>query len=148
MNDLMDEQGKLLPDVLRITPVGRFIRKTSLDELPQFFCVLKGDMSIVGPRPLLARYLPHYSEEDKRRHSVKPGLTGLAQVKGRNSLSWEDKFRFDLWYVDHLSFTLDLEILYLTILQTLKSKDINSDAFHTAKSFDEYLKARKGDDKV
>jgi len=115
MLDLRDEQGNLLPDEKRLTRVGRFLRNWSLDELPQFWNVLKGDMSLVGPRPLPTRYLPRYNEFQMRRHEVKPGITGWTQVKGRNSLSWEEKFKLDVWYVDHLSILLDLYIIFLTI---------------------------------
>ncbi|MDV7400645.1 sugar transferase, partial [Arthrospira platensis SPKY1] len=112
--------GKLLPDADRITSIGRFIRKTSLDEIPQLINVLKGDMSLIGPRPLLAEYLPMYNEFHRRRHEVKPGITGWAQVNGRNAISWEQKFEYDVWYVDNLSFLLDLKIIFMTILKVLK----------------------------
>ena len=125
MNDKKDANGKLLPDVERITAVGKFVRKSSLDELPQLINVLKGDMSIVGPRPLLFKYIPLYSEEQDRRHDVKPGITGWAQVNGRNSISWTEKFKFDIDYVDNLSFSLDLKILWLTIEKVLKSEGVN-----------------------
>ena len=125
MNDKKDAKGNLLPDVERITRVGKFMRKSSLDELPQLINVLKGDMSIVGPRPLLFKYVPLYSEEQDRRHDVKPGITGLAQINGRNSISWTEKFKFDIDYVDNLSFALDLKILWLTIEKVIKSEGVN-----------------------
>ena len=115
MNDKKDEHGNLLPDAKRLTPIGKFIRKTSLDEIPQLINVLKGDMSLIGPRPLLPEYLPLYSEEQKKRHFVRPGITGWAQVNGRNAISWEKKFEYDVWYVEHISFSLDIKILFKTI---------------------------------
>lgn len=127
MTDERDEQGKLLPDELRMTPIGRFVRSTSLDELPQLFNVLKGDMSLVGPRPLIERYIPLYSKEQFRRHEVKPGITGWAQVNGRNNISWAKKFELDVWYVDNLNFLLDMKILWLTVLKVIKRKDITTD---------------------
>ena len=126
MNDKVDENGSLLPFDKRITPLGNFLRKYSLDEIPQLINILKGDMSLVGPRPLLMEYLPLYNSYQKRRHEVKPGLTGLAQVNGRNSLSWDEKFDYDVWYVDHLSFGLDFKILLLTIKKVLLRDGINS----------------------
>lgn len=128
MTDERDAQGKLLPDNERLTEFGAFIRKTSLDELPQLFNVLKGDMSLVGPRPLLFKYLPLYSEEQQRRHDVKPGITGWAQVNGRNSISWSRKFELDVYYVDHQSFSLDMKILWLTVLKVLKREGVNQSA--------------------
>lgn len=125
MNNKVDKSGNLLPDSFRLTKTGKIIRKLSLDELPQFFNVLKGDMSIIGPRPLLIEYLPLYSEEQKRRHSVKPGITGWAQVNGRNTISWQNKFKYDLYYVDHISFMLDLKILFLTINKIIKQDGIS-----------------------
>jgi undecaprenyl phosphate N,N'-diacetylbacillosamine 1-phosphate transferase len=125
MNNKVDKSGNLLPDALRLTKTGKIIRKLSLDELPQFFNVLKCDMSIIGPRPLLIEYLPLYSEEQKRRHSVKPGITGWAQVNGRNTISWQNKFKYDLYYVDHISFMLDLKILFLTINKIIKQDGIS-----------------------
>lgn len=125
MNDAKDEQGNLLPDVQRITPVGGFVRKYSLDELPQLVNVLKGDMSLVGPRPLLFKYIPLYSEEQNRRHNVRPGITGWAQVNGRNAISWTKKFELDIYYIDNLSFLLDLKILYKTFLKVVKSEGVN-----------------------
>ena len=123
MNDKKDKDGKLLHEVQRITKVGGFVRNTSLDELPQLINVLKGDMSMVGPRPLLIEYLPLYNEEQARRHLVKPGITGWAQVNGRNAVSHEDKFTLDVWYVDHLSFSTDLKILWKTIQKVFKGDD-------------------------
>lgn len=127
MTDDRDAQGKLLPDEQRMTPIGRFVRSTSLDELPQLFNVLIGDMSLVGPRPLLEKYIPLYSEEQFRRHQVKPGITGWAQVNGRNNISWKKKFELDVWYVDHQSFWLDMKILFLTLIKVIKRKDITTE---------------------
>jgi len=115
MTDKLDVNGKLLPDSVRLTKVGKFLRSTSLDELPGLWCVLKGDMSLVGPRPLLVEYLPLYSEKQSRRHEVRPGITGWAQVNGRNAISWDEKFDLDLWYVDNQSIWLDIKILWLTV---------------------------------
>jgi undecaprenyl phosphate N,N'-diacetylbacillosamine 1-phosphate transferase len=126
MNDKKDSHGNLLPDKDRLTPVGKFVRKTSLDEVPQLINVLKGDMSIVGPRPLLVEYLTIYNTNQKRRHDVKPGITGWAQVNGRNAISWEKKFELDVWYVDHISFRIDLKILFLTIIKVFKAEGISS----------------------
>lgn len=127
MTDERDELGNLLPNEQRITKVGVFIRKTSIDELPQLLNVLKGDMSLIGPRPLRVDYLPIYNNMQKRRHDVRPGITGWAQVNGRNAISWTKKFELDVWYVDHISFFLDLKIIYLTVMKVLKRTDINSD---------------------
>lgn len=127
MNEKKDENGKLLPDLQRITPVGRFIRKTSLDELPQLFNVLKGDMALIGPRPLLVKYLPLYSPEQARRHEVRPGISGWAQCHGRNSLTWGERFKLDVWYVDHCSLKTDLQVIFATIKKVLKREDITSD---------------------
>lgn len=124
MNDAKDKDGNLLPDKKRITNVGRFIRKTSIDELPQLWNVLKGDMAFIGPRPLLVRYLPFYSVEEHRRHSVRPGITGLSQVSGRNNLKWDDRLNTDIEYVDKLSFLLDVKIVFLTIKKVLKHEDV------------------------
>jgi lipopolysaccharide/colanic/teichoic acid biosynthesis glycosyltransferase len=125
MNNKKDENGVLLPDNIRLTPMGKLVRKTSIDELPQLINVLKGDMSLVGPRPLLFKYIPLYSEEQKRRHDVRPGITGLAQVSGRNSISWTEKFSHDVYYVDNLSFLLDIKILFLTLKKVLVSEGVN-----------------------
>ncbi len=126
MDNKCDEKGNLLPDEDRVTLLGKILRKLSLDELPQLINVIKGDMSLVGPRPLLMEYLPLYSPEQARRHEVRPGITGWAQVNGRNAISWEKKFELDVWYVDNQSFWLDLKIILLTILRVLQTKDINS----------------------
>lgn len=128
MNDKKGDDGKLLPDLLRVTKVGKFVRTTSLDELPQLFNVLKGDMALIGPRPLLKQYLPLYSQEQMRRHNVRPGISGWAQVNGRNNLTWTQKFAYDVWYVDHLSLFLDAKIIYLTIVKVFKRDSINSNA--------------------
>jgi lipopolysaccharide/colanic/teichoic acid biosynthesis glycosyltransferase len=125
MNNKKDENGVLLPDNIRLTPMGKLVRKTSIDELPQLINVLKGDMSLVGPRPLLFKYIPLYSEEQKRRHDVRPGITGLAQVSGRNSISWTEKFSHDVYYVDNISFLLDIKILFLTLKKVLVSEGVN-----------------------
>lgn len=135
MNDKKDPQGNLLPDAVRLTAIGKFVRKTSLDEIPQFINVLKGDMSFVGPRPLLLEYLPLYNETQARRDEVRPGITGWAQVNGRNSLSWDEKFKRDVWYVDHQSFWLDLKIILMTILKVFKSEGISSDTSITMEKF-------------
>jgi lipopolysaccharide/colanic/teichoic acid biosynthesis glycosyltransferase len=126
MTNECDENGHLLPDEKRITPFGMFLRKTSIDELPELFNVLKGDMSLVGPRPLLMQYLPLYSPEQARRHEIKPGITGLAQVNGRNAITMEERFIYDVWYVDHLSLLLDTKIILLTILKVMRKKNIVS----------------------
>lgn len=128
MTDARNQQGELLPDRQRITPIGAFVRKTSLDELPQLINVLKGDMSLVGPRPLLFKYLPLYSDEQRRRHEVRPGITGWAQVNGRNAISWQEKFARDLYYVEHVSFRLDLKILWMTLIKVIKRDGINQSA--------------------
>jgi lipopolysaccharide/colanic/teichoic acid biosynthesis glycosyltransferase len=125
MNDLKDPSGKLLPDNDRITSMGKFVRKYSLDEIPQLFNVLIGNMSLVGPRPLIIEYLPVYNETQKKRHMVKPGITGWAQVNGRNSITWQKKFELDIWYVENMSFLLDLKIIGLTIIKVLKKQDVN-----------------------
>ena len=126
MNDKRGDDGNLLPDLLRITKVGRFVRDTSLDELPQLFNVLKGDMALIGPRPLLKQYLPLYSPEQMRRHEVRPGISGWAQVNGRNNLTWTQKFAYDVWYVDHLSFMLDVKIVYMTIMKVFQRESIDN----------------------
>ena len=122
-------------DNSRVTPLGKFLRRASLDEIPQLWNVLKGDMSLVGPRPLLVEYLPLYTPEQNRRHDVRPGITGWAQVNGRNAISWEDKFRLDVWYVDHQSFLLDLKILFLTVLKAVKGSGVNQSAEVSAEKF-------------
>ncbi|WP_311221110.1 MULTISPECIES: sugar transferase [unclassified Acidovorax] len=135
MTDARDERGALLPDAARLTPFGRWLRSTSLDELPELINVLRGEMSLVGPRPLLMEYLPLYSPEQMRRHDVRPGITGWAQVNGRNALSWEAKFALDLWYVDHRSFLLDLRILGRTVLQVLRRDGIHAPGEATVAPF-------------
>ncbi|NLP44124.1 MAG: sugar transferase [Peptococcaceae bacterium] len=135
MTDERDEKGELLPDEKRLTKTGKLIRKLSLDELPQLFNVLKGDLSLVGPRPLLMEYLPLYTPEQARRHEVKPGITGWAQVNGRNALSWEDRFKLDVWYVDNRSFWLDLKILFLTFIKVFKSEGISQSGHVTMEKF-------------
>jgi undecaprenyl phosphate N,N'-diacetylbacillosamine 1-phosphate transferase len=135
MTDGRDAEGNLLPDAERMTPFGSFLRKTSLDELPEMFTILKGDMSFVGPRPLLVKYLPLYNEEQHRRHEVRPGLTGWAQVNGRNLLSWEDKFEKDVYYVDHISFLLDLKIVFKTVAVVFNHSGISSETDATMEAF-------------
>ncbi len=135
MNDRKDKDGNLLSDAERLTPIGAFIRKTSLDEVPQLINVIKGDMSIVGPRPLLVEYLPLYSETQKHRHDVKPGITGWAQTNGRNAISWKQKFEYDIWYVEHISFGLDFKILLRTFSKVFKSEGISSDTSVTMEKF-------------
>lgn len=136
MLDLYDEKGNLLPDEMRITRLGKFLRRSSLDEIPEFWNVLKGDMSLVGPRPLLMEYLPLYTKEQARRHEVKPGMTGWAQVNGRNAISWEEKFKLDVWYVDNVSFWMDLKILSLTLLKVLRREGISAPDHVTAPKFE------------
>lgn len=135
MRDARSASGELLPDELRLTTFGKWLRSTSLDELPELFNVLKGEMSLVGPRPLLMEYLPRYSPEQARRHEVKPGITGWAQVNGRNALTWEEKFRMDVWYVDHWNLWLDMKILLLTIWKVLKREGINAEGCATMPVF-------------
>tara|TARA_R110002072_G_scaffold258339_1_gene417000 strand:- start:878 stop:1480 length:603 start_codon:yes stop_codon:yes gene_type:complete len=135
MTDTKDVQGNLLPDAERLTAVGKFVRKTSLDELPQLINVLKGDMSFVGPRPLLPEYLPLYNVAQRKRHHVKPGITGWAQINGRNAISWQQKFELDVWYVEHQSFTLDLKILFLTVKKVFVSEGINTQGQATTERF-------------
>ena len=135
MKDNKDSQGNLLPDAKRLSKLGRFLRSTSLDELPELFNIIKGDMSLVGPRPLLIEYLPLYNQEQARRHDVIPGITGWAQVHGRNALNWEQKFELDVWYVDHWSFWLDIKILALTIVKVLKREGISQPGKATSEPF-------------
>ncbi len=135
MTNERDKEGNLLPDEKRLTSFGQFLRKTSLDELPQLWNVLKGDMSFVGPRPLIVRYLDRYSSEQARRHEVKPGITGLAQIKGRNAISWEEKFKLDIWYVDNWSLWLDLKIIFLTVFKVLQQEGINQKGYATSEEF-------------
>ena len=142
MTDARDEKGQPLPDEVRLTRFGKILRSTSLDELPEPFNILKGDMSLIGPRPLLVRYLPYYTKEERRRHDVRPGLTGLAQVNGRNALGWEDRFAFDLEYVDNCSFFMDLKVLGMTVGKVLKRSGTLSGADQTVADFDEYRKAQ------
>jgi undecaprenyl phosphate N,N'-diacetylbacillosamine 1-phosphate transferase len=136
MNDKRAPDGGLLPDAERLTPIGRFIRKTSLDEVPQLLNVIWGDMSLVGPRPLLIEYLPLYSAEQSRRHDVKPGITGWAQVNGRNAITWEQKFGYDVWYVDHQTFSLDMKIIKMTVFKTVKSEGVSQDGHATMHRFE------------
>lgn len=135
MTDAKDSSGNLLPDAERMTKIGNFVRKTSLDELPQLLNVLKGDMSLIGPRPLLPEYLPLYSEEQQKRHTIRPGITGWAQVHGRNAISWSAKFKLDIYYVAHLSFWLDVKVLFLTIKKVLVREGISSETSTTMEKF-------------
>lgn len=135
MTDERDAEGKLLPDAKRLTHVGKFVRATSIDELPQLINVLKGDMALIGPRPLLPEYLPLYSEEQARRHEVRPGITGWAQCHGRNAISWTEKFKLDVWYVDHCSLLTDLKIIFITIKSVLKREGISSATSITMEKF-------------
>jgi undecaprenyl phosphate N,N'-diacetylbacillosamine 1-phosphate transferase len=135
MTDERDQSGQLLPDEKRLTPVGRFVRSTSIDELPQLINVLKGDMSLIGPRPLLPQYLPLYSPEQARRHEVRPGITGWAQCHGRNAISWAQKFEYDVWYVDHVSLLTDLKVIWLTVLSVLKRDGISQEGQATMEAF-------------
>lgn len=136
MTDERDAEGNLLPDAQRLTKVGKFVRSTSIDELPQLINVLKGDMALIGPRPLRVHYLPLYSKEQARRHEVRPGITGWAQVNGRNSISWTEKFELDVWYVDHCSFLLDIKIIFLTLKKVICREDINNETVATMYPFD------------
>ena len=135
MNDKKDSEGNLLSDEYRLTKIGAFVRKTSLDELPQLINVLKGDMSLIGPRPLLPEYLPLYNETQRRRHEVKPGITGWAQVNGRNTISWQQKFDYDMWYVENVSFVLDCKIVFLTIKKVFKREGITAENSVSAEAF-------------
>lgn len=135
MTDEKDSEGNLLPDEVRLTKVGKFVRSTSIDELPQLWNVLKGDMSLIGPRPLLVKYLPLYSEEQKRRHEVRPGISGWAQCHGRNAITWQKKFELDVWYVDNISFITDCKIVLTTLKKVFGRADINSDASATMEEF-------------
>ncbi len=135
MTDKRDEKGNLLPDEIRLTKVGKIVRSLSIDELPQLINVLKGDMALVGPRPLLPKYLPLYSPEQYRRHEVRPGITGWAQVNGRNSITWKKKFELDVWYVDHISFWLDMKILFLTVKKVFIREGINMEGVATTEPF-------------
>ncbi|GAA5086376.1 sugar transferase [Chryseobacterium ginsengisoli] len=135
MTDKKDSSGNLLPDAERVTPIGIFVRNTSLDEIPQLLNVIKGDMSVIGPRPLLVRYLPMYNEHQARRHELKPGITGWAQVNGRNAISWKQKFDFDVWYVDNVSFVVDLKIIFLTVKKVFLKEGISADGHATTEPF-------------
>ena len=135
MTDERDENGRLLPDAERLTKVGKFVRSTSIDELPQLINVLKGDMALIGPRPLLPQYLPLYSPEQARRHEVRPGISGWAQCHGRNAISWTEKFKLDVWYVDHVSFLTDIKVIWITIMKVLKRADINEVGQATMEAF-------------
>lgn len=135
MTDECDENGELLPDEVRLTKFGKFLRSTSIDELPELFNILKGDMSVIGPRPLLVEYIPRYNEHQHRRHEVRPGLSGWAQVNGRNTVSWEDKFDMDVHYVDNYSFAMDVKILFMTVLNVLKREGISSETSATMEVF-------------
>ena len=135
MTDERDAEGKLLPDAQRLTKVGKFVRSTSIDELPQLINVFKGDMSLIGPRPLLVQYLPLYNEEQKRRHEVRPGISGWAQCHGRNAISWTEKFKLDVWYVDHCTLWTDIRVIFITIKNVLMRKDINSATAATMEAF-------------
>tara|TARA_R110002072_G_scaffold302114_2_gene484050 strand:+ start:295 stop:900 length:606 start_codon:yes stop_codon:yes gene_type:complete len=136
MNEKRDKQGHLLPDAKRLTKMGRFVRKTSLDELPQIINLLKGDMTIIGPRPLLTEYLPLYNERQKKRHLVKPGISGWAQINGRNAISWEQKFEYDVWYVENYSFLLDAKIFILTFIKVFQSEGVNTSNQATTTKFE------------
>ena len=135
MTDERDAEGNLLPDDQRLTKVGKFVRSTSIDELPQLFNVLKGDMALIGPRPLLPQYLPLYSKEQMRRHEVRPGISGWAQCHGRNAISWTEKFKLDVWYVDHCTLQTDIKVIFITIKNVLMRKDINSETAATMEAF-------------
>jgi lipopolysaccharide/colanic/teichoic acid biosynthesis glycosyltransferase len=135
MNDKRDESGNLLPDAARLTPIGSFVRKTSLDEIPQLINVLKGDMALIGPRPLLPQYLPLYNNTQLRRHEVRPGITGWAQINGRNAISWQKKFELDVWYVDHVSLKTDLKVFLKTFKKVFKSEGIAADGHVTIEPF-------------
>lgn len=136
MTDERDAEGVLLPDAQRLTKLGKFVRSTSIDELPQLINVFKGDMSLIGPRPLLVQYLPLYNEEQKRRHEVRPGISGWAQCHGRNAISWAEKFKLDVWYVDHCTLWTDIQVIFITIKKVLMRKDINSATAVTMEAFD------------
>lgn len=140
MNDKKDETGNLLPDALRLTKIGQFVRKSSLDEIPQLLNVIKGEMSLIGPRPLLPSYLEYYTPFQNRRHEVKPGITGWAQVNGRNTISWSQKFEYDVWYVDHMSFRVDLKIIIKTIQKIIKTNEISAEGHATMPRFDDLNK--------
>lgn len=136
MTDERDSEGRLLPDEKRLTKVGKFVRSTSIDELPQLINVFKGDMSLIGPRPLLPQYLPLYSPEQARRHEVRPGISGWAQCHGRNTISWKERFELDVWYVDHCTLWTDIQVIWITVMKVLKRADINNDTTATMYPFD------------
>ena len=138
MTDERDAEGKLLPDAKRLTKVGRFVRSTSIDELPQLINVLKGDMALIGPRPLLLQYLPLYSKEQARRHEVRPGISGWAQCHGRNAISWTEKFKLDVWYVDHCTLWTDIKVIWITVMKVIKRADINEAGQATMEAFNGY----------
>lgn len=142
MSDKKDENGKLLPDSERLTKFGKILRATSLDELPELVNILKGEMSLIGPRPLAVCYLPYYNEKEKKRHSVRPGLTGLAQINGRNALNWDDRFAYDIKYVENITFFNDMKILFKTVLKVLKSEDVIVSGTGKTIDFDEYRKSQ------
>ena len=135
MTDERDADGELLPDEARLTKVGKFVRSTSIDELPQLINVLKGDMALIGPRPLLVQYLPLYSSEQARRHEVRPGISGWAQCHGRNAISWTEKFKLDVWYVDHVSLWTDIQVIWITVMKVLKRADISEQGHATMEAF-------------
>ena len=143
MTDERDDKGELLPDEVRLTSFGKLLRASSLDELPELFNILKGDMSLIGPRPLLVRYLPYYTSQERHRHDVRPGLTGLAQVNGRNALGWEERFAYDLEYVNHLTFGMDLKIIFMTVKMVLKRSGVLSGEEQTTVDFDIYRKGQR-----
>lgn len=143
MTNEVDLEGKLLPNHLRISSFGKFIRSASLDELPSLLNVIRGDMSLVGPRPLLVDYLPYYSEEEQKRHNVRPGITGWAQINGRNAIDWDTKLSLDIWYVNNRNFWLDVKILYLTVVKVFKRSDINYSEEVFMPRFDEYVKQKR-----
>jgi undecaprenyl phosphate N,N'-diacetylbacillosamine 1-phosphate transferase len=143
MNNKRGPDGELLPDAERLTSIGRFVRKTSLDELPQLFNIVRGDMSFIGPRPLLPEYLPYYNEKQRKRHLVKPGITGLAQVNGRNLTTWEKRFEFDVSYVENVSLLLDLKIFFKTIVKVVKSEGISAEGHATMPKFSEYIERKR-----
>ena len=143
MTDERDKEGNLLPDAQRLTEVGRFVRSTSLDELPQLFNVLKGDMALIGPRPLLVQYLPYYTERERLRHTVRPGISGWAQVHGRNTVKWDDRLELDAYYAEHLSFSMDLKIVLMTIKNVLQRKDISVDSTLIESYLDEERKGQE-----
>ncbi|MFD2587078.1 sugar transferase [Croceitalea marina] len=148
MTNALDKNGELLSDADRLNKWGSFLRKSSLDEIPQLFNVVKGDMSIIGPRPLMINYLPYYSSEEKKRHEVLPGITGLAQINGRNTIDWDNKLKYDCQYVKNLSFINDLKILWKTVINVISSKDVIIDTYTVEPDFDEYRKEQKKNEKV